>query len=49
MFITPIITEELSLDNFLEHLKFDLLLTTPQKSHMKNIMNAMNMIGFWGK
>lgn len=49
MFMSPIITEELSLDNFLEQLKIDLLLTTPQKNHLKNIMNAMNMIGFRGK
>ena len=49
MFQKSIISKELSIDKFFNQLNFDLYLTKPQLTHMKNIMNAMVVKGFNGK
>ncbi|NFO15787.1 IS701 family transposase [Clostridium botulinum] len=49
MFMSSIISDELSLHNFLKQLNFDLYLTKPQLEHFKSIMNAMIFKGYQGK
>ncbi|WP_238899183.1 hypothetical protein [Clostridium sp. YIM B02500] len=41
MFQNTIISDELSIYNFLKQLNFDFYLTKPQLKHLENIMNAM--------
>jgi formate hydrogenlyase subunit 6/NADH:ubiquinone oxidoreductase subunit I len=41
MFMSPIISDELSLHNFLKQLNFNFYLTKPQLKHFESIMNSM--------
>ncbi len=49
MFQNSIISNELSINNFLKKLNFDLYLTKPQLRHVESIMNAMISKGYNGK